>query len=257
MNLFTPKDIQERISFKGGEYMALMDGHVLKSVFQPVLDKKTLKTYGFEALIRVYKDGLIINPLDFLSKYKSEIEITNVGILCYAVHIRNAQNIDLNGKKLFINAHPKMFSCIANNQSSISETVNISELCGINPSQLIFEITEFKEGNSKRFKEGIKKFNSFGVNIAIDDYGKSHSDKNRVENISPNIVKIDRSLLLDFCRSPKKHDLEDTLVYLKSKNIIVVIEGVEKNEEFDAIYHLPFDYIQGYLFGKPQRYPCA
>jgi len=257
MDLFTPKDIKERISFEGEEYIALMDGYVLKSVFQPILDKKTLETYGFEALIRVYKDGLIINPLDFLSKYTSEIDITNVGILCYAVHIRNAQNIDLNGKKLFINAHPKMFSCIANDQSSISETLNISELCGINPSQLIVEITEFKEGSAELFKKGIENFNYFGVNIAIDDYGKSNSDKNRVDNINPNIVKIDRSLLLDFCRAPKKRDLEDTLAYLKSKNIIVIIEGVEKNEEFDAIYHLPFDYIQGYLFGKPQRYHCA
>ncbi len=251
MKLFTPKDNQERISIEGDEFIAHMDGYVLKSVFQPIKHKETLITYGFEALVRVYKAGIAINPLDFLNAYKSETAITNVGILCYGLHIRNSRKVCLNGEKLFINAHPKMFSRIANDPYSIAETLKLSELCGVSKQQLTFEITEFKEGDFDLFKKGVDQFNSVGVAVAIDDFGSLDSNKSRVERIKPNIVKIDRELLKGFCENPEESSLIGVLNYLKNKNIIVIIEGIESDYEFNLVSHLPFDFVQGYLFGKP------
>ena len=252
MRLFTPKDVQDRIKIKDDVCVSFIDGYTLASVFQPIKHKFSLVNYGFEALVRVYKNGKAINPLTFFSKYKSEIEITNVGILCYSMHVRNAMRVVLPHEKLFINAHPKMFSCIANDSDSIAATLKRMELCGFYRQQLVIEITEFKEGGIELFKKGVKEFNSLGVNIAIDDYGALESNRSRVEIIRPNIVKVDRSLISNFLRNPKDNSLEQTLTSFKNEKLMVVVEGIENIDEFNAIKHLSFDYVQGYFFGKPQ-----
>ena len=88
--------------------------------------------------------------------------------------------------------------------------------------------------------------------LAIDDFGAGHSNFERVWNLKPDIVKLDRSLLLRAESSKRNKKMLNSLVdLLHQAGCLVVIEGVEEQAQALIAMDSGADFIQGYYFAKP------
>lgn len=249
MNLYTPEDIKQQLSLVDNEWIGEYDGYELRSVFQPILTQDLDYIYGYEGLVRVKKQGESITPLDFFSKFTQETEITNVGGLCASLHLRNFSQAKLEGK-LFLNSHPTMFARIANDGYTFSKIMERIYSEDFTPEDIIWEITQFKESDTESLLSTIELLKTTGFQIAVDDYGQQASTEKRIELLQPNIIKLNRSLIQDFCEN------RSVLLLLLGKMLYergfnIVLEGVETFEEQRMLQAVPHHFVQGFLYGEP------
>ncbi|MFC1235640.1 EAL domain-containing protein [Vibrio sp. F74] len=261
MELFTPTSIQRLFQLVEGEWVAHYKGDTVRSVFQPILKKSLTEVYGYEGLVRITRKGAVINPTSFFENFTDDTELTNVGALCCSLHLRNFSLANLSGK-VFLNTHPTMFSRIASDEFSINKVLERITLEGVSMEQVIWEITEFKESNTDQFVSGIASFRKAGNQVAIGDYGQKESNEYRVDLLNPNIVKIDRSLIREYCTSLNSF-LPDLVKRLYSKGYTIVLEGIENSQEHNALQFMCHSLVQGFHYGRPVdmkalcRHGCA
>ena len=105
----------------------------------------------------------------------------------------------------------------------------------------------------KTIKRFIKKVKTFGVKIALDDFGSGYSSFERVLLYEPDIIKIDGSLVKNIVTNKSSKNLLETIaIFSKKQGIKTIAEFVENEKIFDVLCEIGIDYSQGYYFGKPQ-----
>lgn len=118
---------------------------------------------------------------------------------------------------------------------------------------LILEIVESSNVEDYALiKEFVKDFKRFGIGIAIDDFGSGFSNYSHILEISPDMLKIDGSLIKNIHENRNSYILVKSIVSLaKSLNIKTVAEFVHSKEVFDITKDLGVDYFQGFYFSPP------
>ncbi len=101
----------------------------------------------------------------------------------------------------------------------------------------------------------ISNLRELGYRIAVDDLGASHGGLSSFRQLGPDIVKLDISLVRDVDSSVAKAGLIKSMIALCTQELgmRVVCEGVETEQERDALVSVGADLLQGYLFGMPGR----
>jgi len=88
----------------------------------------------------------------------------------------------------------------------------------------------------------------------VDDIGAGYSGLTSFADLSPEIVKIDMSLVRDVHRNALKQRTIRALCELcHDVGTLVVAEGVETVAERDCLVELRCDLLQSYLIAKPSR----
>lgn len=91
-----------------------------------------------------------------------------------------------------------------------------------------------------------------GVRFAIDDTGAGYASLNHVLQLRPDIIKLDRGLILDLEEDPARRSLVTALVLMALEiGASVTGEGVETTEQLQALSTLGVDHAQGYLLARP------
>lgn len=91
-----------------------------------------------------------------------------------------------------------------------------------------------------------------GMSLAIDDLGAGFSNLKYIADLQPEIVKLDRELILGCIPGNRPFKLLCSIVNLcKEMNAKTVAEGIETLGEFEAAVEAGVDYAQGYLLGRP------
>jgi len=91
---------------------------------------------------------------------------------------------------------------------------------------------------------------SFGIGIAVDDFGVAHSSFASLYRLPVDILKIDRSLIsrLSDSGDPGHKIVQHLLNLCHEMGLTAIAEGVEATEEHEAIIALGCDYAQGYEY---------
>jgi EAL domain-containing protein (putative c-di-GMP-specific phosphodiesterase class I) len=90
------------------------------------------------------------------------------------------------------------------------------------------------------------------MEIAIDDFGTGYSSLAYLAKLPVQLLKIDRSFIASMLKDPAVMTLISTMVSLAhTLKLKVIAEGVESEEQADALKRLGCDQLQGYLIGKP------
>ena len=136
----------------------------------------------------------------------------------------------------------------------LTEILTALRLYGLEPSAVGIELTEsgYLEENERFDKvwDGLKKN---GVLVILDDFGTGYSNLHCLGDLRPNYIKIDRSFTLKALNNQYEHDLMTQIITMTHKlDLTICVEGIETEDEFAKISELDPDYIQGFLFGKPQ-----
>ena len=132
----------------------------------------------------------------------------------------------------------------------ISELI---ERTGVNPTSVIFEITESSAvRNIREANQCIGKLRDLGLRFALDDFGSGYSSFYHLKNLDVDIIKIDGIFTQEITR-----DNMDKSVLLSINEVahslgkLTVVEHVDRPEVLRALAASSVDYMQGYLLSEP------
>lgn len=119
--------------------------------------------------------------------------------------------------------------------------------------RIVIEVTERSLAKDEAtFQRQIANLHATGARIAMDDVGVGYSGLQRITMVSPDIIKIDRSLITGLHESPNQRAMVAALVHFgRETEGVVVAEGVERPEEVEVVKALGVDLVQGWHFGAP------
>lgn len=212
--------------------------------YQPQIDIRTNRIYGYEALLRLKKGNKIYPPtfLDAIEKSGLEEMIDMWTVKKVATDSKHWFHEKNRYPKISINIYPKTLLKKENIDTMI-ET-----LSGLN---IQIELIEkgFKN-NIASIEEAIEVLRKNNLTIALDDYGSKESNLTLLGAITADTIKLDMSLVNSFINKKGKILFLENCKTLKSLDIILVAEGVETQEELDFILSSRVDVVQGWYYSK-------
>ncbi|MBC8642797.1 EAL domain-containing protein [Caballeronia sp. EK] len=118
--------------------------------------------------------------------------------------------------------------------------------------RLVIEVTESAPLVPSKGRSFVQRLQALGCKIAIDDFGVHYGMATGMEIKSPDIIKVDGSLLKNARLGARGQGrligISDLARELSS---IVVIEGVEEPSDFELVDRAGCQWVQGYLLGRP------
>jgi len=125
---------------------------------------------------------------------------------------------------------------------------------GLPATSLMLEITEstFIKASPKIIKE-LSRLRAEGITIAIDDFGTGFSSLSTLADLPIDVIKIDRSFIVQANKSQKYNDILNTISDLGKKlGLKIVAEGVEEIGQFELVKKMGVSSVQGYLVSRPE-----
>jgi diguanylate cyclase (GGDEF)-like protein len=217
-------------------------------VLQPQFDVSLGETTGFEVLAR-WRSPVLgeVSPVDFIPMAERTGQISRVtqAVLRKAI----AAGADLpRSIRLSVNLS-------AHDIGSPSAIEQIAALIGNGRSscRIDFEITETAVMRDlKQANQSLLVLLGLGARIALDDFGTGHSSLTHVQKLPLNRIKIDRSFVAEVNNDPASRAIVKTMIDLcRNLGISCVFEGIETQEQLQALVALGGTVMQGYLFGRP------
>jgi EAL domain-containing protein (putative c-di-GMP-specific phosphodiesterase class I) len=96
-----------------------------------------------------------------------------------------------------------------------------------------------------------------GVRLAVDDAGAGFASLQHILNLAPDIIKLDRALVREIHTDPARASLTSCLVLFADRiGATLVAEGIESEQERDALQDLGVGYGQGFHLGVPTWGPA-
>jgi diguanylate cyclase (GGDEF)-like protein/PAS domain S-box-containing protein len=221
--------------------------------YQPLIDLATGKVDGVEALVRWQHPEMgMVSPASFIGIAEETGLIQPIGewvfwSACRQLAAFNAAGFS--GLKMSINISAMQ---LRNGNLPVLAKGAI-ELFGLEPSTLMFEITESVAMHQP--EETVRILNSLhdmGVGLAIDDFGTGYSSLSYLRMFPINHLKLDRSFVREIGLGPDSSVICDATIGLAHNlGLKLVAEGVETQAQYDYLRQKGCDLIQGYLFSRP------
>jgi EAL domain-containing protein (putative c-di-GMP-specific phosphodiesterase class I) len=125
---------------------------------------------------------------------------------------------------------------------------------GCKPSDLVFEVVETEQfPELPRLHAILEAYRAKGARVALDDLGAGHAALAYIQELQPDIIKLDRALL-PRDGADRNGPLIDALAqYAHAHGITVLAEGIETEEQLRLVQAIGIDMGQGWLFGRPSQ----
>ncbi|MES1926620.1 EAL domain-containing protein [Salinisphaera sp. T31B1] len=232
---------------------SLFNGFQLTSVFQPIFGLSHRRAVGYEALLRATDNRqLPVSPLALFDSLSADRTATlELDDTCQALHVHNFAHIAPSNRWLFLNIDP---TTIAERRYMDGRLHDALNEMGLPPSMLVIEILEAGIDDESLLQEAVAYFRGIGALVALDDFGSGHSNFDRIWRLAPDIVKLDRSLIVEAGqhRSGRLHRILPNLVALiHEAGALVLAEGVETEEQALIAMDADVDFVQGFYFAEP------
>lgn len=121
-------------------------------------------------------------------------------------------------------------------------------------SSVIIEVTEEQAfSDSETSMHNITLLRDYGFKIAIDDFGTGYANYERLKRLHADIIKIDGCFIKDITTDSLDPLIVKSICDMaRAKQLIVVAEFVETEEQRRLLCELGVHFLQGYLIGKPE-----
>lgn len=235
---------------QGDHWSASYQGLTLKTALQPIYSICHKRVVGYEALIRAYDpDNAPVLPPHLFRLPSSDAENRLLDRLCRFLHIRNFASLSDPMNWLFLNVSPTVAT---GNEYFDSFFGGLLEQAGLHPQRIVMEIVEQPTDDAGQLREAVAAYRKLGCLTAIDDFGAGHSNFERIWNLSPDIVKLDRTLLTRATDDHKARKILNGIVsLLHQSGCLVLLEGVENRDQALIAIDAGVDFVQGYYFCQP------
>ncbi|NLY47260.1 MAG: GGDEF domain-containing protein [Tissierella sp.] len=220
--------------------------------YQPIIDTKTNKIDGFEALARMNSDQIgPVSPAEFIKIAERKqliIPFTNFILKVACKFIADLTRMGYNDLRVAVN-----ISTIHVLQENFVNTVlNIMEEAGISGQNLELELTEtIMLENFQITNQRLKELRASGIQISLDDFGTGYSSFDRLSELNVDTLKIDQHFINNITELNKASLITKDIISIAHKlGLKTVAEGVEFHAQKDYLEEYSCDKLQGYLFSK-------
>lgn len=221
--------------------------------FQPQYDLKMRAICGAEALVRFRDDsGTIITPNRFIPAMEASGVIELLDFYVFE-HICRHVCKRMEEKRQEVIVSSNFSKRTMSGDGFVERLIEIVDRYGISHRRVAVEITETAEAeNRKLFLQTVRRIHDNGFRIAIDDFGVLGANMRLLTETDFNLLKIDKSVIDSVHLHKETCILISALIHachqLGSK---VLAEGVETEEQVQALLDVKCDAVQGYHFGRP------
>lgn len=220
--------------------------------YQPVVYMDSGELYGFEALLRWRRKGSMVGPAYFIPVAEETGFIKNLGLHVIEQVCRQLTewkkigdrpfitHVNISGRQLIVPTFP-------------SDVQRILERTGVDPSWLLFEITEsVLLDNGGACLQGIQQIRDLGVQFCLDDFGTGFSSLSYLRQLPLSCIKVDRSFVSDVENDPHSLVIVRNLLSLgQDLGLSVIVEGIERDTQVRALLSTGCSLAQGYYFHRP------
>jgi len=226
---------------------------VLHSAFQPIFSLSHRRAVGFEALLRpTDNSNQAVSPIACFDQAGQSHRVSELDSMSQALHIQNFAQLSAGDRWLFLNISPAMITERLFEAGQIEQAL---EQSGFPTHLLVVEILEGAIADEGLLREAVAYFRSIGALVALDDFGAGHSNFDRIWRLAPDIIKLDRTVILEaeHHRSDRLRRMLPNLVSLiHEAGSLVLAEGVETEEQALVAMDADLDFCQGYYFARPE-----
>ncbi|RTE65284.1 EAL domain-containing protein [Amphritea opalescens] len=243
--------IQSRYQM-GSDLQVAIDNQEFQLYYQPKVSLKTGKPTSCEALLRWLHPQLgFISPEEFIPLAEDLDLINRIGHYVIEEACRQMADWSLQGDtvNVAINVSAKQFQ-----QGDIVEQIFAAlQQHQIPPQQLSVELTETSFLHCpEETKRAINELRSQGIQVAIDDFGTGYSSLSYIRNMALDILKIDRSFLINLEESEVDRAIVSSIIEMSHVlGLQVVAEGIENETQLNILKGMNCDQLQGFLLARP------
>jgi diguanylate cyclase len=127
---------------------------------------------------------------------------------------------------------------------------------GLEPERLVLELSERALAGS--CSDGLIALRGMGVRIAFDDFGSGRAALDVLQSRQVDIVKIARPFVDGAGRAGHERAVLSMVIQVASLfDLAVVAQGIEREDQRDALAALGCELGQGYLLGRPLPLPAV
>jgi diguanylate cyclase (GGDEF)-like protein/PAS domain S-box-containing protein len=217
--------------------------------YQPIVESRTRRIVGFEALVRWrHPEQGPIPPSEFVPLAEETGLIGQIGafVLQRACAEAATWPADI---RVAVNLSPVQFR----DRSLARRVAQALAESGLHPTRLELEVTEsILLAESEANVATLHALRALGVRIAMDDFGTGYSSLSYLRTFPFDKIKIDRSFVAEIEASAHAAAIVKAAIGLgASLGIDTVAEGVETLAQYERLRAEGCDAVQGYLFGQP------
>lgn len=240
-------DLQLEIDLKSA-----VKNNELEVHYQAKINSRTMRTIGFEALIRWNhpKHGVIM-PDRFLPIAEESSLISEIGEFvffeaCKQIHQWQNQGLINIGVSINIVAQQIHRGLL------ITQIDQALAKYNLDPQLIELELTESSLlDKSETVTELLKDIKDRNIKISLDDFGTGYSSLAYLADYPIDILKIDRSFITKI-GSKKDNAIVNAIIAMgKAMEMQIVAEGVETLEQIQYLQQQGCDFFQGYYFSRP------
>jgi diguanylate cyclase (GGDEF)-like protein len=244
------QSIRRRRELEAGLRQAAARGE-LRLEYQPLIGLKENRVTCLEALLRwdPAEHGSI-SPAEFIPVAEETGLIVAIGEWVLREACSTAARW-ATAPRVAVNLSPVQFK-----KGKVYDTV-VSALSesGLPPSRLELEITEsLLLADNEPTLQTLHRLRTLGVRISLDDFGTGYSSLSYLRSFPFDKIKIDRSFMRDLGRGADSLAIVKAVIGLgHSLGMSVTAEGVETEEQLEAVRQQGCNEVQGFLFSPPLR----
>lgn len=233
-------------------HKALKNG-TFQVYYQPIFSTVENKVLSAEALVRLRDDELgFISPEEFIPIAEKDGTILEIGDFVLESVCRFIKENKIREKGIdFIEINISVVECMKQNMvNRVAEKLNKYDIL---PGQVNLEITETAASNSSDImNNNMQHLVDRGIAFSLDDYGSGYSNINYLISLPFHLIKMDKNIVWSAFDNEKAGTvLESSVSMIRKLNLKIVAEGVETEEQKDALTRMGCEYLQGYYFSKP------
>ena len=223
--------------------------------YQPIVDIANNKTIGAETLLRFSTgESGMVSPKEFICLLEESGLIVPVGRWVLHQALKACKKVREYVPQFRVSVNISFIQVLKSD--ILADIVKALDMYDLPPQSLMVELTEsglFEE--NPRFQRFCKGIQEKGVLLALDDFGTGYSNFHYLYELSPNIIKIDRSFTYHAVNNENEYNLLRHMIEMTHGiDLKLCIEGIENEHELKKICTMKPDYIQGYYFGKPVQF---
>jgi diguanylate cyclase (GGDEF)-like protein len=237
------------------ELAAAIRAGEMRTVYQPLIDMRTGRPIGAEALVRWQHpvDGLR-GPDQFIGLAEESGLITEIGALVLNDACRQAarwvaETPDHTDLLVTVNLSARQ---VGDDQIVQQVTAALAD-SGLEPHRLVLEITETVLMHDRDAAAAtLWQLKGLGVRIAIDDFGTGYSSLAYLRRFPIDMLKVAREFVDGLGRDAHDDVITRAIVELANTlGLLTVAEGIETTQQSETVAALGCDIAQGYLFSRP------
>lgn len=221
--------------------------------FQPIVRLGDGGVVGYEALMRWnHPERGVLAPGAFLPVAEAIGIMEALDWQLFEATLRMIPRLLGPGQYVNLNFSPRHFRSPDLDERFLA----LIDTHGVDPAQVRIEITEGALlENAEQIGQVFARLHARGVQVALDDFGTGYSSLSYLHRFNMHTLKVDRSFVGDLDPGEERNStavVRAILALSQAQRMEVVAEGIETEQQRQALIDLGCELGQGYLFARPQ-----